>query len=529
MKFFQTLIVAVGLALASDGVAGYRDLKKEIDGYQPTALARTKMDLAEPAEITGPGHGTDRWTEQIFNTARSKWTRALTLETDPQGFYRPGAEALAVLGPGTVDASKAIQALGSRFSLETLETLAILRNPSIAAAALKFRATLEAFGQIQALDEMLVTYSAFTKSLMVGIGPMKGRDPIAMKFPFPGISALKGKIADQTVRIAYESLQIARRKTITTVRKTFWELLYVKNARTVTRETLDLLQHLEGVAMTRYRTGKTSYQDVVKVRISRETFHEELLTLKRRQHTIESKLLATLDLPGQPVFDPAREKGPSRGIPFVDDLVAAALAERQELKRLQARIHKMEFMIEMAETMILPPLTLNLSLYTDEPALTAGSGSSRSGFATVIPAATGAGLPRKPLFGASDAYLREIREKLRALKNTWLAERADTRFRTRQAWFTLDRAVREERLFRDTIVKLSQTALNVSTKGYESGDVLFADLFVSFRQWFDARLMTARKRSDVGIARAELVNVLGIDPDHPNNPSKNGSAKGVLK
>jgi outer membrane protein TolC len=268
---------------------------------------------------------------------------------------------------------------------------------------------------------------------------------------------------------------------------------------------------------------------VIKVRISRETSHEELLTLKKRQQTMESKLLATLDLPGQPVFGPARGKGPSRGIPFVDDLVAAALAERQELKRLQARINKMELMIEMAETMILPPLTLNLSLYTDEPALTAGSGALRSGFATALPAATGAGLPRKPLFGISDAYLREIREKLKALKKTWMAERAGTRYRTRQAWFNLDRAVREERLFRDTIVKLSQTALDVSTRGYESGDVLFADLIASFQQWFDARLMTARKRSDVGIARAELINVLGIDPDRQNNPSKDGNAKGVLK
>lgn len=525
MKQCLIFTCAAVFIFSTEGLAGYKDLKKAFDGHQPPALARIKMTPAEPVHGAAARDRSDRKIGRMFDAARARWEKALSGQTGRPSFYRLPADLRAALAPAADDAAKAADALRNPFGLETLEALASLRNPTIASAALKFRAALQTFGQVQALDEILAAYSAFTETLMTGIGPIRGKDPIAMTFPFPGVSALKGEIADQTVQIAYESLQIARRTTLTLVRKTFWDLVYIRKARTVSRETLDLLQHLEGVAMTRYRTGKTSYQDLVKVRISRETIEEELATLKKRQRLVEARLMAILDLPGRPVLGPVRDARPALEVPPVADLVTTALDQRQEIKRLKARINKMERMVEMAETMVLPPLTLNLSLYADKPVLSAGTGAVQSGFATGISAQRGAGLPRKPWFGISEAYLKETRQTLRALEKTWLAERADTRYRTRRAWFELDRAVREARLLHESVLPLSQTALDVSTREYESGDLLFADLIVSFRQWFDARLMAARKHRDVGIAWAELVDVMGKDTAHHQPLSQTAAVK----
>jgi cobalt-zinc-cadmium efflux system outer membrane protein len=46
----------------------------------------------------------------------------------------------------------------------------------------------------------------------------------------------------------------------------------------------------------------------------------------------------------------------------------------------------------------------------------------------------------------------------------------------RMGWFELDRARRELFLYRDRLLELSQTSLDVSTRGYESGNVSFADV-----------------------------------------------------
>ena len=66
-------------------------------------------------------------------------------------------------------------------------------------------------------------------------------------------------------------LRKARRDAVTDARRAFWNLVYAHRAHVITAEMVDLLEHLDGVAGTQYESGKTSYQDVVKIRIQRET------------------------------------------------------------------------------------------------------------------------------------------------------------------------------------------------------------------------------------------------------------------
>jgi outer membrane protein TolC len=169
----------------------------------------------------------------------------------------------------------------------------------------------------------------------------------------------------------------------------------------------------------------------------------------------------------------------------------------------------MERMIEMAETMVLPPFTLNLSIYEDQAIATVGSQAPNPSFAVSTPASMGAGLPKMPWFGTNDAFLRQTRQKLAALRQEVINAEADSINQVRLRWFELDRAMREKRLYQKTVVNLSQAALDVSTRGYESGKVSFADTIASYANWLKSNLTLERKRSDVGIAWAELEKTVG--------------------
>ena len=79
----------------------------------------------------------------------------------------------------------------------------------------------------------------------------------------------------------------------------------------------------------------------------------------------------------------------------------------------------------------------------------------------------------------------------------------------RKGWFDLDRASRERSLYKQRLLGLSQTSLDVSTKGYESGNVSFADVIASYTGWLDVSLASVRRNSDVGIARVELERRIG--------------------
>jgi len=399
--------------------------------------------------------------------------------------------------------------LSGRFSSDTLATLVLLRNPEIKSAEDRFRAAIDAFPQIAHLDEILRQYSAFTEALMTGVGPMKGRDRIDLQFPFPGILSLKGQVVNQAVKAAKENLEIARRNAVTEARVSFNELAYSLRAQEITRRTLGLLDQLESVADSRYRAGRTSFQDVIKIRIRREVLKEELTTLRRRQDVVEAKIRELVYLPpADSIGRPALSPPPAR-MPPLEPLYDAAQRRRQELERLRAQIGRMERMIEMAETMIIPDYSLNLSLYDDEAVSKVGSAALKETFPVSTGAFQAAGLPKMPWYGIDDPYLRQMRQELQALRESLNAAEAQTVTLVRTAWFELDRALRESVLYAERVVNLSQSALDVSTSAYQTGDVAFADAIGSYMSWLEANLAANRKESDAGIAWAQLEKAVG--------------------
>jgi outer membrane protein TolC len=489
--------------------AGYSELREALDGYEPPAHAFPEP--AARAPNPDPRHDDEAFDakRQELAALKQRWeTRALSVDTRDL-FPGLSPELTAAVKHTAHDLQAAKQLVKAGYTLETIEAMTLARNPGVKAAGKRFRAELESFTQVSRLDAILKRYTAFTEGVMTGVGSMKGKDPVKMKFPFPGTLALKGEIAAQSVEAAWEDLQIVRRNALTDIRKAFWNLVYVQRAQAITAEMVELLQHLEGVATSRYESGKTSYQDVVKVSIQREVLYEKLVTLEEGQRTVEAKLRAILDLPMEAEIGLPRETAPQRGLPELEGLYGRAAEKRQELRKLRALVGKMELMIEMGETMILPPYTLNLSLYEDEAVNRVGSTAMEAPFDTVVPAGRGAGLPKLPWYGIEDAFLRQTREKLGALKDELRMAEARTAYLVRSCWSDLDRAWREEALFANTVVGLSQTALDVATRSYESGKVAFADVTGAYTIWLEANLTLARKRSDMGIARAELEKALG--------------------
>ncbi|MGB5984663.1 MAG: TolC family protein [Desulfobacterales bacterium] len=523
----RSLLLIWSLGPVLWGCGGYTALKSQYDAYSPPPYyARNALPPQAPTaagagegEINlqsdtpaGPNRDPQLQVElDRLAALKSRWRQLLTPGEGPQPVYVPETGLLSRLAPIAAETDALKRFLSQGFSLPELEILTLLRHPGIQAAQNKLAAALQGFDQVTQLDEILRQYGAFTEGIMPGVGPMKGSDPVGMKFPYPGITSLKGQVVNQGVKIARENLAIARRDALSEVRRAHWTLTFAVQAQVITREILALFDHLESVALTRYEAGSTSYQDVVTVRIERAILGEALTTYAQQRRSVSAGIRAMLDLaPQVPLGNP---RGAPEGLemPPVDELYALAREQRQELRRLRARIGQTERMIEMAETMILPTYASNLSLYPDQAVRQVGSAAMEESFGTTIRAEMGAGLPKLPWYGSQDAYLREIRQKLGALKAELRQAETTTDARVHQGWIKLDQARREVRLYRGTIVELSQTSLDVSTREYEAGKVSFADVIGSYSQWLNTRLALSRKQSDLGIVRAELAQLLGRD------------------
>ena len=399
--------------------------------------------------------------------------------------------------------------LADGFSVEELEVLTLLRNPNIRANEKRLQAARESLSQVWNLDEILLQYSAFTEGKMNGIGPMKGKDAIAKKFPFPGLLSLKGEVALKEVEAAGIRLEIAIRDAIASVKKSFWDFRFVLKARAITQETLELLENLEKVATARYKSGRSSYQDVIKINIQKEILKESLITLNEKELNFKVRIIELIDLPGGTAIGSPSDIVPKGELKAQEVLYTLARDNRQEIRLKKAFIGKMERMIEMSETMVFPSYSMGLSQYDDEAVTRVGSHAMKPAFSTSTSASMGAGLPRMPWYGSNDAYIRQTRQKLEALRDDLDQIKLTTNTMVRKKWFDADKARREAALYLDKIIVLSESALNVSTRGYESGNVSFSDVISSYLTWLNANMTMERKISDVAIADAELIRVVG--------------------
>jgi outer membrane protein TolC len=118
--------------------------------------------------------------------------------------------------------------------------------------------------------------------------------------------------------------------------------------------------------------------------------------------------------------------------------------------------------------------------------------------------------PSRLFFAAEESYVREIRQRIAALKSEREAVRAETLVGVRNAWFASDRARREEALYAAKVLGLSKSALESSLQGYAAGSVGFSDLLESYTGWFEANLAHQRARVDIGISRSGLEAAVGV-------------------
>lgn len=504
----RKLILAVVITLFTPLClfAGYDDLKRDFDDYVPPAFPHDEVAETQVSPV-----GEDRLSGEIEKLEKraAAWEAILKAE-------QRGGEVLH-LDPAAVDRTKPVaeddaavaKLLSVRFPVEVLEALTVERNPGIKAAEQRLSATIDAFGQVSNLEEILRRYSAFTEGVAPGVGPMLGKDTIAKKFPFPGLLSLKGEVAGKDAEIARQKLQIATRDAVATARKTWHSLAFLNKSIAITAETVALFRQLENVVSTRYEAGKTSFQDVIKVGIRLSTLEETLVTLKEKRRNAEVKILELLNLPAETPLGPPAGWVPEKRLPDLPGLHLLARKSRQELAIIRAKQGKVARMIEMAETMVIPPYTLNLSLYGDRAVVQVGSVAMKDTFPVKTAAYSGIGLPKNPWYGTSDPYLRQTRKNLLALGEELKRAEAQTATLVRSAWYGLDLALREERLFSQSIKDQSRAALDVSTSGYEAGKVSFADVISSYTGWLDASLGLEKRRSDIGIAGAEIFRVVG--------------------
>ncbi|WP_457551460.1 TolC family protein [Desulfobacula sp.] len=399
--------------------------------------------------------------------------------------------------------------ISQRLVLDEIEILAGLRNPAILSAQKKARAEIESFNQVMNLDETLKQYTAFTKGINPKAGPLEMKTSIKQAYPFPGLTSLKGRIISQQVAMAVEKMNIVGKNVITQTRKAYWDIVFIEQSIAVTAETIDAFNRLKNVATILYKSGRTSFQDIIKINIKIEVLKENLVTLSSKKKNIEARLNELLDLPAGTKMGAVVLKSSFKKIPVPENLYLKARGNRQELKVIRHQINKIQNMIEMAESMIQEPFTLGFSNYENEAVNTVGTGAEKSSFPEKTMASMKNNTPLKPWYGVDDPWLSQTKQTLLSLKQNLVKQENATDRMVREAWFLVDKNRRELDLYKNRILALSKSALDVTTREYESGSIPFSQAIDSYTYWLKVKLNIVKKQTDLGSSIANLEKMIG--------------------
>jgi|GEM_PF-5137205 len=398
-------------------------------------------------------------------------------------------------------------ALSPNREIDRLTGLILANNPAIKAATNKVAATKSTYGQERAINDLLASYQAFTAA-SPAIGPKKmGLSNIALHGP----ASLRSRLVSLEVKKAALAREKTIAKTITRGRTLYYRLVHLKTTREITAQSLALFTNLEQVALARYNSGESPYQDVVTIQIKKEKLSTRLRDLEEEEKSVLRDLAELTAAPLDQITFTA-ESSPAIKLPEAERIINLAAAGNLDLLLARNRKDILATMLELARTMAVPDFSNGLSRRM---------GSDIAG--TFVSAKmTAPGRPADSFKGAGLYYLERIRLESEAAGKAEEEARRRSQAKGRRAWEAVDKSRRQAALLAEKIVPLSRSALDVARQGFEAGRTAFAGLIKAHDQWLNDRIALSAAQTAAETALARLWQTLGRDLATTNkNPPRN--------
>jgi outer membrane protein TolC len=184
---------------------------------------------------------------------------------------------------------------------------------------------------------------------------------ISQMFPWPGMRKTRTEMVLREKEEAEFVLEEMRSTLRSEIKMTYSELASVRKQIEAVRRSQDVLKDVVGVTEEIYAVGKGSQPDVLRGQLEYGRMREMRIALENREQVLSVRLNTLAALPAdRPV--PPLEDLPEFSLPYGQaDLVRIYEAERPARKAIQARIHKGDSSVQMANLAGKPEFEVSVS------------------------------------------------------------------------------------------------------------------------------------------------------------------------
>jgi outer membrane protein TolC len=396
---------------------------------------------------------------------------------------------------------------------------AVLRNPGLRAAYHRIVVALERVPQATALPDPRLSYAYFVNEVETRVGPQRHRFGLMQAFPGFGKRQLRGEVALAEADVLFQRFLGTRDELVHRVRDTWYELAWLGRAVTITRENLDIMRYIEGVARARYRVNKTPYADVLRAQVELSKLEDRLRTLEAMREPLVARLNGALS---RPLDAPVPWPSPISEERLVTDqaaLLATLQQSNPELRALDAQLSRERLAVRLAEKDGQPDYSLGLSYIETGSADMDTSDSGKDPFIIEV------GLTLPLWRGKVAAGVREAKARLASTEQQTLERYDVLGSDARLVLFKLRDAERRLALFRDSLVPKARQALKATETAYSASEATITDYLEAERTLLAFRLDAERALADVAQRLAELERLVGrsLETEAAKRPKEGGA------
>lgn len=371
-------------------------------------------------------------------------------------------------------------------------------NPSIQAAREDWKAVIERYRVVTSYPDPEIMFETRP-------GPKEWSVNLSQMIPFPGKLSKAGELVMVDARIARLELDKTIRDVIVQIRESYFELLYLRDAKRVVAQNRNLLDHLRKVGETAYAKDKATLVDVLKAQSQSAQLQYDALLLEELERTEKTRLNSLLNRPPQAVIGPLKDE-PLRPLIYpLDEIYLLAGKYQEEILMAESKIERARAMVDLARYENLPEFKLGLFYMREETSDTSmGSKDERWNDVGIQ-----AGITIPLWSGKNAGRLGEARAEVNKAKSMKAAQLNETFAQIRNLYFRLQNAERLIRLYKDKLLPQAASSMEIAETWYREGQGSFSDFVETEAVYYNFQLALTRAKADYGKFLAGLEKLTG--------------------
>ncbi len=393
-------------------------------------------------------------------------------------------------------ARPALPTLDPDAALQDFLLFAILNQPGVEAAYFDWAASVKRITVDRSLPDPRLTFESDIADAVMSLMP-----GLMMEFPGPGKLKSAANVATAESEAKYFEFENSILETALALKKSYYEIYFLKARVAVNREMLQLVGQIERLASVQNEVGKVTLQDVLRAQIEQQRLTTEITNLEDSRNPLIAQFKAALGLKDGDALPPVPEKFESTPLDLTSEaLFEVALARNPRLKAMEADVRRADALIRLAYKARVPDFGMGVEVDVKASPIVV-----TPRFSVTLP------IWRDKIA----AQIAEAQVGKRASEARLSAEQIALAVEFAEKSFMFRQASRNLVLLTEALLPKARQSLAVAQSGYVSGNVDFLSLLDAQRTLLAIQLSEVESRVQRELALAELsLLILGTPPEN---------------